>query len=92
MNAAKLEVERVHRTHIAEFYEVTDDSFDLPDIREKLLDWERICDTVRPNQAIKYLTPLELVNRWKQNQNKYTRRLCVSDHMNEHKMLTPYSG
>ena len=60
-------VERAHRTHIEEFYEVTDSDFDLPDIREKLLDWERICDTVRPNQAIKYLTPLEFVNQWKQN-------------------------
>lgn len=68
-------VERAHRTHIEEFYEVTDSSFDLRDIREKLLDWEKICDTVRPNQAIKYLTPLEFINHWKQTKRK--EALCL---------------
>ena len=35
-------VERAHRTHIDEFYEVTDIFFNLSDIRDKLLDWEKI--------------------------------------------------
>jgi putative transposase len=52
-------VERANRTHTEEFYEVTDSSFDLTDIRPKLLEWETICNTIRPNQALHYLTPLQ---------------------------------
>ena len=68
-------VERAHRTHIEEFYEVTESSFDVPDIRDKLLDWEKICDTVRPNQAINYLTPLEFMDQW--NKTKRKEALCL---------------
>jgi len=63
-------VERAHRTHIEEFYEVTDSSFELPDIRDKLLDWEKVCDTVRPNQAIGYRTPLQFIEHWKETKRK----------------------
>lgn len=58
-------VERANRTHTEEFYEVTDSNFELADIRTKLLQWEAICNTYRPNQALNYLTPqqyLELNN------------------------------
>ena len=65
-------VERAHKTHIEEFYEVTDSSFDLPDIREHLLDWEKICDTVRPNQAINYMTPLQFIEQWNKTKGKET--------------------
>ena len=50
-------VERANRTHAEEFYEVTDNDFGLTDIREKLLEWEKICNTYRPHQALHYLTP-----------------------------------
>ena len=50
-------VERANRTHTEEFYELTDSTFELADIRPKLLEWENICNTIRPNQALHYLTP-----------------------------------
>ncbi len=56
-------VERANRTHTEEFYEITDSSFELADLRPKLLQWENICNTFRPNQALGYLTPLENLNR-----------------------------
>lgn len=58
-------VERAHRTHTEEFYEVTDCSFDLVELRDKLLEWENIYNTIRPHQSLHYLTPrqyLELQN------------------------------
>lgn len=54
-------VERANRTHTEEFYELTDSDFELADIRTKLLEWEGICNTYRPNQALKYLTPAEFL-------------------------------
>ena len=56
-------VERANRTHTEEFYEVTDSTFELADLRPKLLEWENICNTVRPCQALNYLTPLENLQR-----------------------------
>ena len=52
-------VERANRIHTEEFYEITDSTFELADLRTKLLQWEHICNTYRPNQALGYLTPLE---------------------------------
>ena len=56
-------VERAHRTHTEEFYEVTDSTFDLADLRIKLLEWEDIYNTVRPHQALGYLTPLKFLEQ-----------------------------
>lgn len=50
-------VERAHRTHTEEFYEVTDSSYEIADLRQKLLAWERVYNTIRPHQALGYLTP-----------------------------------
>ena len=50
-------VERAHRTHTEEFYEVTGSSFDIAELGNELLEWERIYNTVRPHQALCYLTP-----------------------------------
>jgi len=61
-------VERAHRTHTEEFYEVTDSSFELLELRVELSQWERIYNTVRPHQALGYLTPLQFLEQWKQNQ------------------------
>jgi len=63
-------VERAHRTHTEEFYEVTDSSFDIGELRSELLEWERVYDTVRPHQALDYLTPLEFVKQWQQKSGK----------------------
>jgi len=51
-------VERAHRTHTEEFYEVTDSSFELDELRQELLEWEKTYNTIRPHQALGYLTPL----------------------------------
>lgn len=56
-------VERANRTHTEEFYEITDSTFELADLRPKLLKWENICNTYRPSQALNYLTPLENLER-----------------------------
>jgi putative transposase len=61
-------VERAHRTHTEEFYEVTDSSFDLAEIRQELLEWETTYNTIRPHQALGYLTPLEFLQQKERRQ------------------------
>ncbi len=56
-------VERAHRTHTEEFYEVTDSTFELADLRPELLEWENTYNTVRPHQALGYLTPAHFLNQ-----------------------------
>lgn len=56
-------VERAHRTHTEEFYEVTDFPLELAPLNQKLKAWERIYNTVRPHQALGYLTPLQFLIR-----------------------------
>jgi len=63
-------VERAHRTHTEEFYEVTESSFDLPELRDELLEWERTYNTIRPHQALGYMTPLKFLEQWKETQRK----------------------
>jgi len=65
-------VERAHRTHTEEFYEVTDSSFELSELREELLESEAVYNTVRPHQALGYLTPLDRGGKGKQY---YTRKI-----------------
>ncbi len=66
-------VERAHRTHTEEFYEVTESSFDLAELREELLEWEGVYNTVRPHQALDYVTPLKFLEQRKECQE---RRMC----------------
>ena len=63
-------VERAHRTHTEEFYEVTDSSFDLSELREELLEWEQVYNTVRPHQALGYVTPLKFLEQQKECSGK----------------------
>ncbi len=63
-------VERAHRTHTEEFYEITDSSFDLPELRDELLQWERTYNTIRPHQALGYMTPLKFLEQWMETQRK----------------------
>jgi len=63
-------VERAHRTHTEEFYEVTDSSFDLSELREELLEWEQVYNTVRPHQALGYVTPLKFLQQRKEYSGK----------------------
>ena len=52
-------VERANRTHTEEFYEVTDAEPTSPPCAAALADWEHVYNTVRPHQALGYLTPAE---------------------------------
>jgi len=54
-------VERAHRTHREEFYEVADLGWTVAEIRPHLLVWEHIYNTVRPHQALDYKTPWQVV-------------------------------
>lgn len=58
-------VERANKTHTEEFYEINDFSLDLKILNQQLFNWEKTCNTIRPNQALGYLTPEEYVNIWK---------------------------
>ena len=63
-------VERAHRTHSEEFYEITVNSFELDELREELLEWEQVYNTVRPYQALGYMTPLKFLEHQQQNSRK----------------------
>ena len=55
-------VERAQRTHTEEFYEVVEFSLEVATLNQELLAWERTYNTVRPHQALGYLTPLQFVS------------------------------
>ena len=57
-------VERAQRTHTQEFYEVNDFSLQVAPLNRELMAWERVYNTIRPHQALDYLTPLQFVTRW----------------------------
>ena len=50
-------VERAHRTHTEEFYEVVDFPLDMAGLNQALRAWEHTYNTIRPHQALGYLTP-----------------------------------
>ena len=52
-------VERANRTHTEEFWELTDAKPSLEALRAGLAGWEVTHNTVRPHQALGYLTPAE---------------------------------
>ena len=56
-------VERANRTHTEEFWECYDGDLDLPAVREALWAHQHRYNTLRPHQALAYLTPLEYLRR-----------------------------
>ena len=58
-------VERSHRTHNEEFYQVQAESDQVPLLNFQLRHWEKTYNCIRPHQSLGYLTPLEFINRWK---------------------------
>src|SRR5437588_652197 len=54
-------VERANRTHTEEFYQVTAYSLEMKKLNRELRHWEKIYNTVRPHQALGYLTPLQFL-------------------------------
>ena len=63
-------VERAQRTHTEEFYEVTDSSFEIAELNRALREWERVYNTIRPHQALGYLTPEEFLRLYYQSKRK----------------------
>jgi transposase InsO family protein len=63
-------VERSHRTHNEEFYQVQADSTEVTWLNQQLRRWEHIYNQIRPHQSLAYLTPLEFLRQWKQNHGK----------------------
>ena len=61
-------VERAQRTHTEEFYEVNDFSLDIATLNKELESWERVYNTIRPHQALEYLTPQEFLEQWRSQQ------------------------
>jgi putative transposase len=57
-------VERAHRTHREEFYEVVDAHWRMETLNHQLRAWEDVYNTVRPHQALHYLTPQQFVRQW----------------------------
>ena len=55
------QVERANRTHTEEFYEITPCSLPLTELNRELQAWERTYNTVRPHQALGFLTPQEFL-------------------------------
>ena len=51
------------RTHTDEFWECYDGDLDLPAAQAALRAWEDVYNTVRPHQALKYLTPAQVLAR-----------------------------
>jgi putative transposase len=62
------QVERAHRTHTEEFYEVIDLPDTIPELNRLLQDWERVYNTIRPHQALGYRTPLQAVPQFRQQE------------------------
>jgi transposase InsO family protein len=56
-------VERAHRTHTEEFYEVIDLPDTVAELNRLLQDWERVYNTIRPHQSLGYLTPLAFLRQ-----------------------------
>jgi putative transposase len=56
-------VERANRTHTEEFYQVTACSLEMKKLNRELRHWEKIYNTVRPHQALGYLTPQQFLRQ-----------------------------
>jgi len=57
-------VERAQRTHTEEFYQVTNCSLEMKALNRELREWENTYNTVRPHQALGYLTPHQFLQQW----------------------------
>jgi len=63
-------VERSHRTHNEEFYQVHADSTEVARLNQQLRRWEHTYNQIRPHQSLAYLTPLEFLRQWKRTHGK----------------------
>ena len=63
-------VERAQRTHTEEFYEVTEFSLEVAALNRELLAWERTYNTIRPHQALGYLTPHQFLTQYQSHRKE----------------------
>ena len=56
-------VERANRTHREEFYEVFPHALEMNQLNRELRQWEKVYNTVRPHQALGYLTPFQFLQQ-----------------------------
>jgi transposase InsO family protein len=56
-------VERAHRTHAEEFYELYEGDLDMTSINRALRQWEAVYNTVRPHRSLDKKTPAEYLRR-----------------------------
>jgi transposase InsO family protein len=63
-------VERAQRTHTEEFYEVTEVNFELLELNQALIKWEKVYNTIRPHQALGYLTPQQFLEQYQQKRRE----------------------
>jgi transposase InsO family protein len=63
-------VERAQRTHTEEFYEITDFPTQIAPLNQILRNWEDVYNTVRPHQALRYLTPRQFLDVWRNDGNR----------------------
>lgn len=56
-------VERAHRTHTEEFYEVYDGDLDITSLTQALQQWEWVYNHLRPHQALDWRTPAEYLRQ-----------------------------
>jgi transposase InsO family protein len=68
-------VERAHRTHQGEFYDLQEIPEALGAHNMVLRDWEDIYNSIRPHQALGYLTPNEFIARWQATHGHERRRV-----------------
>ena len=64
-------VERAHRTHQEEFYEVYLDDLHLAPLNAALLEWENTYNFIRPPQSLDGLTPAEYIQNHYPDLNPY---------------------
>jgi transposase InsO family protein len=67
-------VERAFRTDEEEFYQVAELPAGVPALENALQHWNQVYETVRPHQALGYLTPDEFFKQWQTQ-----RKEAVSD-------------
>jgi transposase InsO family protein len=57
-------VERAHRTHAEDFYDLYDGDLDLVAINRALHRWERVYNTIRPHRSLAKKTPAEYLQHY----------------------------
>ncbi len=62
---------RAPRTHREEFYDLYEIPEGLGDHNALLRRWEETYNNIRPHQALGYLTPNEIVTRWRAQQKAH---------------------